>query len=135
MIRATQIALVRAEGRTWECVTEVVRTAPVFLNANLTLVRWSRSAPEAGSGYHKCDFVVTFEDGHTYEGRFDLERGEWPNLERHMLRHCEASAGRWRPPHATEAQWAAYLRDVVGAEKSRAYSEFLDAYQIGDEAQ
>lgn len=129
MIRVKEISLTRAEGYVRECVTE---KATSFRQANLILYRWGRTAPPRGHGYHKCHFVVTYEDGNTYDGRFDLNSGFVPSLERHMRDHCEASSGRWTPPHRTAEQWASYLRDVLGAEKQEAYAKFLDAFQIGD---
>lgn len=31
------------------------------------LCRWARTAPEAGSGYDKCGFTITWEDGGSYD--------------------------------------------------------------------
>ena len=44
-------------------------------NVLARLRRWGDSAPEAGQGYDKVDFLVRWDDGQEYEGRFDLQKG------------------------------------------------------------
>jgi hypothetical protein len=128
-----EIWIRRAEGRTRECVTVTLTGERLFYQAAGVFARWRGTAPEGG-GYHKCDFRVTYADGETYEGRFDLTRDGSCDLASHMRHHCEGGAGRWYPPHTNEARWATYLRDVVGEERVAAYGKFLDGYQIGDES-
>lgn len=157
MIEATTIELYRAEGRadgeagtrvvvdtggvrelarkgdTGRPIGRYIDTACVWTRAAAVLAAWSYSAPAEG-GYHKCDFVVTYADGSTYGGRFDLVRmtiGGYPDPAAHMREHCELSSGRRKPSRATREQWEGYLRDVVGAERRARYESFLTDYQIG----
>ncbi len=53
-------------------------------------------------------------------------------MKANQMRLCDASSGAWTPPHITKEQHAAYLRDVVGADKMDAYRRFRAEYQIGD---
>jgi hypothetical protein len=149
-IEATTIALTRAEGRHEDCVTVTVTSsgvvnaagrpvgryvdgANVWRRADAVLAAWSHSAPRT-SRYHKCDFVVTYADGETYQGRYDLVRmcvDGYPSIERHMLSHCGMSSGRAKPAHLTQAQWDGYLSEIVGVEHQAEYARFLDTYQIG----
>ena len=138
-IPALTIELERCEGRTFECITETVRRfdgsgeageVDVFAMANAMLLRWASTAPKDG-GYHKCAFVVTYMDGETYSGRFDLTGNGFPNLADHMRFHCEASSGRRVPGHTTAERWTAYLNDCVPQAKREALALFLDTYQIG----
>jgi hypothetical protein len=132
MKQAISIRLERAEGRVRECESVVFVRPSMWQDANLRLFQWSMTAPRDG-GYHKCDFRVTFEDGETYEGRYDLVHHtvDRPNLERHMRNHVDFSTGDWTPPHMTKARHGAYLQDVVGSEKVEAYRKFRAEYQIG----
>lgn len=111
-IKVKEVWLRRAEGRVSECVAV---TLPSLDEANKTLARWSHTAPGAGGGYHKCDFMVTWENGETYEGRFDLQHmGEagYPSIERQMARYMRFIIGEWRPPHTTQDQYETYLSEV-----------------------
>lgn len=150
-IQATTITLTRAEGMIHECMTltvsatdvrnelgdrvgDFIATTDVWRRANAVLAAWSRTAPRSG-GYDKCDFRVTYADGDTYDGRYDLKAiaaDGYPSIERHMFRHCECSSGRQKPAHATREQWDAYLRDVLGDKGMREYASFLDTYAIGN---
>lgn len=133
MKKAISIRLERAEGRVHECESVTFSSPSVWEDAGRRLFSWSMTAPREG-GYHKCDFCVTYEDGETYEGRYDLVHHtvERPSLERN---HVDFSAGEWTPPHMTKERHDAYLRDVVGAEKVDAYRKFRAEYQIGGEQQ
>ncbi len=66
-----EIVLERAEGPTAECVEVKVAS---WHDAGWQLARWARTAPEPRGGYDKVDFRVTWADGETYEGRYDLQR-------------------------------------------------------------
>lgn len=72
-----KIELDRAEGPSKECYAVTVKT---FAEAQKQLKKWGRSAPrprESGGtgGYDKTDFKVTFADGESYDGRYDLIYG------------------------------------------------------------
>ncbi len=86
-VRAVSIWLNRAEGPRAEC-GEVTSEGPdVWAWADAQLATWSRTAPDRGFGYDKCDFKVTYADGSTYDGRYDIERGVRPDLAAHMKDH------------------------------------------------
>lgn len=92
----TRIELERCEGD-WE--TELVKashTKDAWAEADATLARWARTAP-VGGGYHKCAFVVTWEDGQTYSGRYDLKGGTAPSLAKHMRDFLDYMGKNWRP--------------------------------------
>lgn len=102
------IWLNRAEGPNWDLGE---RTVSSFEDANRVLRKWAETAPKGG-GYDKVDFKVTWEDGETYEGRYDLVREDTSkaSLEKHMREFCSFHGGLWCPPHM----------------KRQAYDEFIE---------
>ena len=92
------VALNRAEGPTKDCGSVVfhVEDRPKICGYNghfdgssfvtcpqdgiadsvrTRLFRWGDSAPDAGKGYDKVDFLVRWDNGMEYEGRFDMQKG------------------------------------------------------------
>lgn len=142
MIRASRIKLTRAEGRPHECVAVTIEPGhvaslgnlsqgDVFYAADQILSHWAATAPDSG-GYDKCDFEVEYEDGETYEGRYDLVRedtGRFDKLGEHIRRFQKFCAGLYRPDHLSEDQYAAALKRQGGP--SEAAKRFLVEYQIG----
>jgi len=65
------------------------------------------------SGYDKTDFVVTWEDGETYKGRFDMESldkdGGDDTLRGHVFSCAAFQSGYGRPAHMTEADYQGVL--------------------------
>lgn len=106
MIALAKIELTRAEGPIENCG----KAMPVdsWAAADGQLTRWAHTAPEPGQGYDKVDFKVTWADGETYEGRYDMNRlGEdsetnGHDLARHIRRflnwiaHCPECPGSAR---------------------------------------
>jgi hypothetical protein len=43
-------------------------------------------SPRPSLGYYKTDFVITYEDGFTYSGRYDIG-ADSPTLEGHVIDH------------------------------------------------
>jgi hypothetical protein len=84
MIALDKIELYRAEGP-----VDRLRKAGPFTDwalADGQLSRWAHTAPEPGNGYHKVDFKITWVDGETYEGRYDMNRwGEDSERDGHDL--------------------------------------------------
>jgi hypothetical protein len=114
-----------------ECVT-VVRTR--WIETDWVLKAWAKTAPEGG-GYDKCDFTITYDDGETYSGRFDLQRDHMAGsnlLGNHVRLFCETYSGRRRPTHITPERYRALMKQY-GEETTSAYCEFLDSYEIGAE--
>lgn len=120
---ALSIRLERWEGLVDECGQP--ETVGSFAEADAVLLRWSETAPEHG-GYNKCGFVITWPDGDTYTGRFDLmhHRRERPSLRDHISGQAEFWLGTGCPMHMgedeyrqaieratdeTRAQWSAVL--------------------------
>lgn len=122
MIQATTIELTRAEGMSDECGFTVVCRNLIGRNpwetANIILSKWARTAPDNGC-YDKCDFTVTFADGETYTGRYDLTRDDVQNadLGKHILDFCVYVSNPKNVPWLTD-------------DDSRHYAHLLTAYEI-----
>jgi hypothetical protein len=133
MIPPKIITITRAEGPTAEC--NKPRTASSWLEANFALRCWASTAPENG-GYDKCDFKVEFEDGETYEGRYDLVhyRKENPDLARHVRDFCRYLAGEL-PSWCTkpkDIERVRYHQAELAKDGSRADAiQFLANYDLG----
>ena len=64
------ITFEQVEGLTSQCT---VHNLDTWAEVDAIIRRKATSAPDTGS-YNKCDFVVYWEDGEEYTGRFDLQR-------------------------------------------------------------
>lgn len=124
MHKATEIRLRRAEGPTRLCDGWHGFKGPdVWGQARAWLWAASSTAPRTG-GYDKIDFVVTWEDGETYTGVYDLTHpsvGGAPSLPTHMRAFLRFYAGEVCPPHLTRAQYEGHLArvpDVVAAARA-----------------
>lgn len=131
---AVSILLNRAEGPTAECGEILLAARPgvsAWDRADAQLRAWSHTAPGKGGGYDKCDFTVTFADGETYKGRYDLHHMEveTPSLARHVRGELEFYTGDHCPAHMSAADYAR-VRAYSGhtPEEFRAY---LATYEIG----
>lgn len=82
-VGVASIELERCEGDWRTELVKATHTKDAWTQADATLTRWAVTAP-VGGGYHKCAFVVTFEDGQKYSGRYDLKGGESPSLAKHV---------------------------------------------------
>jgi hypothetical protein len=98
------IRLERWEGLSDECGQPV--TVASFAEADALLMRWSETAPAAG-GYNKCGYLVTWPDGQTYSGRYDLvhHTREKPSLCADMADGAEYTLGKCCPLHMSEAEY------------------------------
>jgi len=67
-------------------------------------------------GYYKTDFVITYKDGETYQGRFDIG-SDAPTLKEHIFNSIS-----WIKAN----KYGRYKKETV-----EAYSEFENKYQIG----
>ena len=102
--------------------TQTTFTSFVAANNHLNFARIG--APKLG--YHKTDFVLTYEDGETYKGRYDIKRNDYISLEEHVQSFCECYGGVKKPKHFDDGQWALWLKDGVHSE----YAEFLKKYEL-----
>lgn len=124
--KAESIKITKAEG----VGSGRSRTVRTWAEATGVLWYWSHDVPKGGC-YDKCDFVVTWADGKTYEGRFDLHHGERLTLQDHVLGFLAVYAGRAMPAHTTKQKYAELLKYDNGALRARC-DAILHAYQIGD---
>jgi hypothetical protein len=105
--------------------------------ANSLLRQFSCEAPGPRGGYDKTAFRVTWADGETYEGRYDLHhircRQENPNgridIGDHIRGFLTFYAGLRRPSHMDDATY----RRVLGYNKpehQQQCREVLESYEI-----
>jgi hypothetical protein len=122
------IELSRAEG----FVNDSMSRAKVggWDEANAVLKRWSSTAPNDGS-YHKCDIWVTFEDGASYRGRYELKHWmvESPDLVSTVHAAARFYAGVACPKHMLPDDYQAFL-DGIGKERRSQYQTLLAGYDL-----
>lgn len=117
--KAIAITLDRWEGPTDLCGKREVESPDVWAKADRILFEWRMTAPGPGKGYNKVGFVVRYEDGETYSGRYDLKKHETPDLAGHIRAFCRfASSDR--------AEW-------VPLEGRQQFAAFLERYEVGSE--
>lgn len=150
------VALSRAEGLIEECYAVVYykgETAPViddrhFKNAALIpvsgdivsevhqkLVEWGRTSPDPESGcYDKTDFMVIWEDGESYAGRFDMQNGGtdggetfWESLKSRIAFYACVR----RPSHFTDEHWASHCKRSDENGYKSGCQKILDEYELG----
>ena len=108
---AFSITITRVEGTHDEC--DKPATVASFADADALLMQWSETAPKTG-GYDKCDFVIQWANGDTYEGRYDLKHHtcERPSVAQHMIDECEFHTGKYCPAHMSEAAYQGQLERI-----------------------
>jgi hypothetical protein len=127
------ILLNRAEGPVRDVGNRVARS---FKAADEFLRQWAHTAPKKGGGYDKTDFKVEWEDGETYQGRYDLQREDATKaalLGPHITDWLTFHAGLRYPDHMTREQYENYLKQVDFGEGSPAREEaikFLREYEL-----
>lgn len=133
MINPKTITITRVEGYVHEC--NKPKVAHSWIEADSILHRWSNTAPEHG-GYDKCDFTVVFEDGETYEGRYDLVhwRCEAPNLANHISSFVNYLAGKppaWLKRSDKKRYLEEYEREIAAhPERTAAARKWLETYSV-----
>ena len=119
--KLNHIKLYRAEGHSG-CLppTATVRSAK---DADAVLLAWSRTAPKDGS-YHKCDVILSWDDGRTHKHRFELVHSSLgnPSIERDVTWMLEYTAGLRRPDYCSAEQWE---RVMPADPKDAAYAKHL----------
>lgn len=108
------VTITRWEGFEEELITRTFEGPEACALAGAELRAWARTAPEPGSGYDKCGFRIVWEDGGSYEGRYDLQRDSAADLgaqARGLL------------------QWVA--RGEFGAERAEEARRMLDTCDLG----
>ena len=132
-IKVKEIWLERVEGPRKECGQVTVRS---FMEADEVLKRWARTAPGKDGGYDKCDFTVTYTDGETYAGRYDLKRHDmgFSNLLGwYMVKNIEWYAGRTNDPWVGMEHYQRWLQEneILCPGQRADNEELLDNYEIG----
>lgn len=131
-IKVQSITFSNKEGLIDGSCQECPKTVNSFLEADNTLRRWADEAPKTG-GYDKTNFVVTYSDGQTYSGRFDLRYSDREKLDllgEHMLAFLGFYAGENCPNHMTPEAYRNYPSTVSDDIKQDS-SMWLSAYEIG----
>lgn len=132
MHKATQITITRAEGPSALCRKPKTFEGPdCWTAARKWLFSQSTTFPKEG-GYDKHDFVVTFADGETYEGRLDCKHPTCSdpglNVGAHMLSFLRFYAGEYCPPHMTRERYEQFLAQQEGP--SAECKDILANYEI-----
>lgn len=129
MIKATKITILWSEASYDENIEFTGDN--VFGQANDYLKRLARTLPEKHLGYYKTKFRIEWEDGSTYEGRYDLKLNDvvYGDIGRHIRQFLEFYSGRRKPDHLTERDYRNFLARFALAEIIR-FSHFIDIYDL-----
>lgn len=103
-VKAVKITIDRAEGMHHECIKTEHTT---WAEAEQRILDIRSTAPADG-GYDKCDFKIEFEDGQTYEGRYDAQHTSITDevgLAGHVRSHLEFLSGDRCPAHMTKDEY------------------------------
>jgi hypothetical protein len=136
-IGVSKIQLRFAEGPSHMSGTVVdIVAAPgtdVWKSSNKVLMDWAMYIKKGMAGFLKQDFIITWKDGETYKGRYDLVEDDKlrANLSKHVVENVTFLAGLRRPGHMTEEQYDQYV-DRSGMKKDAL--EFLSKYELGPSA-
>jgi len=127
MILVKEITITRWEGPIEDCDKDVKVAS--FDEADNILRTMAVTAPRNG-GYDKVKFVVLYQDGQTYTGRYDLHFDDVfrADLRRHIRKFCKFSSGRASPTHIKPEHYAEFVKSL--GDESRIYGEFLDRYEM-----
>lgn len=129
MIKAVKITILWSEASYDENIEFTGKN--VFGQANDYLKRLAHGLPEKHLGYYKTKFRIEYEDGETYEGRYDLKRHDviYGDLGRHVRQFCEFYSGRKKPDHLTVEQYQSCLASYP-PDMPEQWGRFLDTYEI-----
>jgi hypothetical protein len=131
--QVVKVELDRAEGPVAECVKVELAGADAMMKAQVQMIRWSHTAPKDG-GYDKCDFTVTFDDGQTYKGRYDLVRSGRNDgnetIAEQVRNYIGFLAGELRPAWMDDAQWSSARCRYEDNGLATEARKFLEAYEV-----
>lgn len=122
----------RAEGPTQDLSSSTITS---FEAADSILRKMAHTAPSDGS-YNKTDFKIEWQDGETYEGRYDLKRQDESRanlLGSHVQEFLSFHGGLWCPPHLSREDYEDYLERMErqkDAPKRMDYIRFLEKYEL-----
>jgi len=135
LIKPALIEIIRVEGPSALCGK--VQTATSWHEADMILRANAATAPKGG-GYDKHDFKVTFADGQTYSGRYDLKHWseEHPDLARHVrafIRYLAGHAPTWMTDRPDVMK--CYLKDrEANVDEVEEAKRWLETYDLGQAA-
>ena len=129
-INVKSIILTRAEGPAAEC--DKPQTVTNWSEADKVLEQWSKTAPKDCKTYDKCDFIINYEDGETYKGRYDLKHWlcEPPNLAWHVRDFVTFHAGKRKPSWMTDKQYEYISSQEHFLQMKPQFERFLENYEI-----
>lgn len=129
--KLVRVIFERAEGPTAECGKKEFTS---LADAQVQAFRWACTAPPPGKGYDKCDFQLVFEDGHTYDGRYDLQNTGYNSSKETIgdqaVNFLSYLAGLRRPLHFTDELWTSCCKEHETTGIAKEAREFLEAYEI-----
>lgn len=122
MVRVSKVEIDVVEGRP---------TTRVFLGADALrhADEFALSAKRPTLGCHKSDAIVTWEDGSTFEFRFDIESGEKNLFSEELFKTIAFNAGVYRPAHLTEDAYAECLSEI-GVSSRKNHYKLATRYQL-----
>ena len=131
-IKVKSVYLNRAEGPCASCGPCTFEGPDAMRDAQRQMYSWGITAPDPGNGYDKCDFIVTFEDDDTYQGRYDLQstglNDSGETIGQQMVNFVSFLAGLMRPAWMNDKEWAR-SREMHKAEESECL-EWLEMYEV-----
>ena len=87
-----------------------VKCAAIMDEVQKQFTKWGHSAPDDDC-YDKCDFKVVWENGESYEGRYDLQKGGTDGKE-YFVQSLKNRVGFYacvrRPSHFNDKDWASH---------------------------
>jgi len=135
LIKVRSITLTRAEGRHEEVGKPITlqkgQHPDMWAAADKVLYGWSTTAPKEG-GYDKCDFVIEYDDGEKYTGRYDLYHHsiEFPNLSKHVYDFVRFTSGKYKGA-LTQEEYDKFKEQEHFKKLAPEFAKFLDKYEIG----
>lgn len=102
-----------------------------FAEANEVIRKIAKKAPDNGA-YDKTKFIITFADGQTYEGRYDVTNQDMFNgdLSKHVIDFAKYSAGIEKPSHMSQSSWESMISDTKDS-----WIHFYNSYQLEDDTE
>ncbi len=89
--------IINLEGKSFDNL----QSADTFILSQHLLARQSLDKKGFSGSYYKMDFTITFEDGNTYKGTFDLGGKSESLLSRHVICFVGIYAEKLFPIHFT----------------------------------
>jgi hypothetical protein len=78
--------------------------------------------------YYKTSFTVEWADGHTHEGRLDVNGTDDHNLGEHILSYFQFFGGLIRPDWMDDAKWERHLTQIEATKQG--FVDFLDSHEV-----